>query len=65
MEKRKLVNFYITKPQHTALKVLAAQQGRTMSEIMRRGIERIISRDLGPQGESPARTQAYPTTGEA
>lgn len=65
MEKRKLFNFYLTEPQHTALKVLAAQQGRTMSEIMRRGIERIISRDLGPQGKPPARAREYPTTGEA
>ena len=46
--KKRLVNFYLTVAQHEALRQVAIRQGRTISEVMRRSIDTIISRDLHP-----------------
>ena len=54
--KKKLVNFFLTEAQHLALRRVARQQGRTVSEIMRRSIDDLITRDLAP----PARDRHRP-----
>lgn len=61
---KKLVNFFITAEQHKALRQVAKQQGRTMSEVIRRGVDRIITRDLRPPPPLPTDTHNSTTTAE-
>ena len=44
--KKKLVNFFLTEAQHAALQKAAREQGRSVSEVMRRSIDALLAREL-------------------